>query len=131
MRPIGRLVLMALVVPLGAGCQRLEVERAVTVDPGTIRSISVDPPRGEQKVAVVVISPGVPVDVSVVTQNEQEAVKKTLEAGKRPDASKLLSGQEKVENAVLEATVPARTGFMIFLSGARKSTDVKVKITGR
>jgi hypothetical protein len=132
MRAFTRVLVCLLAVPLllAVGCQRLDKKTNVSLVVGDIKTINVDPPRSEQQVSVAISSP-VPVDVCIVTEGEQAAVQKTLEAGKRLDAAKVLASKERVENDTLPATVPAKTGFTIFLYGARKATEVKVNITGR
>jgi hypothetical protein len=125
------LSLVALVLLL-AGCQRLNEDRTVDLEPQSIKYVSVDPPRSQQQVTVLVSSPGVPVDVHLVAEGEKDAAMKSLELGKRLESSKLLTAaQLNVESATLEATVPARTGFTVLLSGARKKAAVHLKITGR
>ena len=113
------------------GCgQKLNIDRTITVGPMEVQSILVDAPKGDQKLTVDVSSPGVPVNVYVVFDADQQAVKDLMLAGKAPDASKFVAGQQKVEAVELTTLVPAGKAFGVMIGGAKKKTDVKVKVKG-
>jgi hypothetical protein len=113
-----------------AGCgQRLDYESTVQLDAGEVQSLGVDPPRREQRVSVTVTSTSVPVDVYVVLEKDKESGKQALLDVKKPAES--LASKTKTQQATLEATIPAKTGFAILLGGATKSSQVKVKVIGR
>jgi hypothetical protein len=42
-----------------------------------------------------------------------------------------LAGKDKAEDITLEATVPAKTGFVLLLRADKKDADVAVKVAGR
>jgi hypothetical protein len=111
------------------GCQKLDDERTFEVGPGKIRSMLIDPPTKEQKVTVTISSSISPVTVYVVPAKEQEAAERAMESGKQPNQS--FAGKEKSQEATLEATIPANTGYAIIVGGAIKDSQVKVKVTGR
>jgi hypothetical protein len=117
-------------VLLAAGCQRVNVEHTVQVEPEQVKAITIDPPRGDQKVSVTASSPGVPVSVYLVLEKDRQAAIGALENYKTP--ANVLASKEKVEQATLEATVPAKNGYAILLtaSGGKKA-DVKLKVTGQ
>jgi hypothetical protein len=117
-------------VVLSAGCrkQRVDVEKTVQVDPGDIKSTAVEAP-SEQQVTVTVSSPGSAVNVYLVL-GEEDQVMRALQDGKQP--TNVLASKEKVEEATLEAKVPAKKEVAVVLSNASgKSAQVKVKFTGR
>jgi hypothetical protein len=117
-----------LLAPLGCG-QKLNYETTVQLDDGQVQSLSIDPPRKDQSANVTVSSSGSPIDVYVVLEKDKEAGKQALLDSKKPAES--LARKVKTQDAILEATIPANTGFAILLGGASKSSQVKVKVTGR
>jgi hypothetical protein len=124
------LCLLAILVVLSAGCrkQRVDVEKTVQVDPGDIKSTAVEAP-SDQQVTVTVSSPGSAVNVYLVL-GEEDQVMRALQDGKQP--TNVLASKEKVEEATLEAKVPAKKEVAVVLSNASgKSAQVKVKFTGR
>jgi len=113
-----------------AGCQKLDSERSIHLDAGEVQIIRIGPPRSDQKVTVVVDSPRSSINVYLVLEQDQEEAKQALLLDRKlPQLP--LAGKEKTNSATLEATVPARNGFAVMLSGAEKATDVKLKVTGR
>ncbi|SRR6266404_876944 len=121
------LAILLLVLP---GCgQKLDYETAVELDEGQVQLIFIDPPKKEQKVSVTVTSSGSPIDVYVVLDKDKEAGKQALLDRKKPTGS--LASKTKTQNATLEATIPANTGFAILLGGANKNSRVTAKVTGR
>ena len=121
-------LLAALLVAL-PGCGKLHYESTVELGAGEVELILVDPPKREQQISVTVTSSGSPINVYVVLAKDKEVAKEALLNGQKPAAS--LAGKVKTQEATLEATVPANTGFVILLGGASKSSQVKVKVTGR
>jgi hypothetical protein len=119
------IVLLAL-----AGCgQRLDYESSLQLNAGEVQSLAVDAPRREQRVSVTVTSAGGPVDVYVVLEKDKESGKQALLDGKKPAES--LASKLRTQTATLEATIAANTGFAILLGGAGKSSQVRVKVSGR
>ena len=113
-----------------AGCgQKLAYETTVQLADGEVQSIAVDAPKTEQKVSVSVVSSGSPVDVYVVLDKDKETGKQALLDRKKPAES--LASKVKTQDATLEATVPANTGFAVLLGNASKPSQVKVKVAGR
>lgn len=123
------LLLLTAMLPLTAGCQRLNDERTVTVPTGTIHSLEYSEPRSQQKVTIQIKSPGAPVTVYLVPKKDSEAAQNRLDQGKTPETP--LAGKEKVEEATLEATVPAKTAYVLLLRADKKKAEVHVKVTGR
>ena len=69
-----------------------------------------------------------PVNVDVVLEANRAAVMDTLLSGKRPAADKVLASKEKVKSDAISTTIPAGKEYAILLSGATKSTEVKVAV---
>jgi hypothetical protein len=112
-----------------AGCQRLDYEKTFAMEAGDVQMCPVDAPRSEQKVMVTVTSTATPVDVYVVLEKDQEDAVKAIHDYKKP--ANPLASAAKTTKAELETTVPAKTPYVVILSGAVKSTEVTLKITGR
>jgi len=121
--------LLALALLMAVGCQQhLNEQRDIHVTPGTVKLVSIDGPSRQQKINVEVTS-SAPVDVYIVLSSGQEAEDKMLD-GKRLDPSNVLASKDQVENATLDATVPAKNRFCVVVKNAKKAADVKLKITG-
>ena len=123
------LLLLAAMPPLLTGCQRLNDERTVSVSLGVVNSIEYDPPRYEQKLTIDIHSPGSPVTVYLVRKENMEAAQTRMEQNKALEGP--LAGKEKTEEATLEATVPAKTGFVLLIRADKKKAEVHIKTTGR
>ena len=122
------LVLLAALVALVPGCtSRVDFAKTVSLEGGDIKSYTIDAPRGEQKVRVSIDS-SEPIDVDVALASNAADVQKALDLTKRPDAARLLASKQGVKTDTVEATVPAGKEFTILLSGARKKTEVKLKV---
>ena len=115
--------------PLLTGCQRLNDERTVSVSLGDPYSIEYSAPRYEQKVTIQVSSPGAPVSAYLVAEPDRQAAQLLLNQKKTPEKS--LAGKEKAEEFTLEATVPAKTAFVLLIRADKKEAQVRVKATGR
>jgi hypothetical protein len=125
------LACLALSLPGLGGCQKLDIQRSVTLAPGDVKNLQIDAPRSDQKVRVTLASSDSAINAYLVLQKDHDAVDQALQAGNRPDPSAVLASQEKAKEATLEATVPAKSGFSIFFNGATKPTTVSVQVTGR
>jgi hypothetical protein len=124
-----RYLLIILLLPM-AGCgQKLDYETTLLVGDGEVQTLSIDPPKRAQKVSVTATSSGSPVSVYVVLEKDKESAKQALLDGKKP--AQALIGTAKTKDATLEANVPAQTAAVVLVGGARKSSEVKVKISGR
>jgi hypothetical protein len=112
-----------------AGCQRLNDERTVQLDPSEVHRIGYSAPRYSQKVTIQVSSPGVPVSAYLVREQDEQAAKEQMENRKAP--ADPLAAKDNAEEFTLEATVPSGTGYVLLLRTDKKATEVKVKVTGR
>jgi hypothetical protein len=119
------------VIVLAAGCGKINYEKTMVVEGGDFMAISVDPPRFEQKISVTVNSSGAPIDVYVVLEGDQNAALRIAEETLRSSKplGSALDGKQKITDATLNATIPAKKGFSILLlNGGTKRADVKIKI---
>jgi len=114
---------------LTAGCQRLNEERTMSLLPGESKHLIFSAPAYEQKLTVQVSSPGAPVSAWLVRESDSEAAQDQLQKNKSPDAP--LAGKEKAEDITLDTTIPAKTGYILFIRAEQKRAEVKVKVTGR
>ena len=123
------LVLSALSL---TGCQKkLAHEKAFTLSVGETQADRIDAPIREQQITVTVTATGSPVNVYIVPESAHAETMTALTNLKKPDAAKVLGSKEKVENDTIEATIPAKTGFSVFISGAKKQAEVTMKIVGK
>jgi hypothetical protein len=118
--------LLVVTLAVTVGCQRLNVKRSIHVNPGDVQDMIIDGPRSQQKINVGIASTA-PIDVYIILSAEEQAVKSKLLAGQKPDESKVLDKALKVDNATLQATIPAKSEFRILLTGAKKAADVEVE----
>jgi hypothetical protein len=134
MRSYIRSILPLLVLGLLAlaGCQKkLNEEKTFTLTAGEVRAFPVDAPIREQQLSVTVTAAGSSVNVHIVPESAHAATMEAMQNLKKLDPAKVLASKEKVENDTLEATIPAKTGFSVFISGAKKQAEVTVKIVGK
>jgi hypothetical protein len=124
-----RLVLALGLCFLGlAGCQKVNQEKTVSLTAGAVEApIILSAPRGEQKIRVSVTS-AEPVDVDVVLEANRAGVNETLLSGKRPAADKVVASKAKARTDTISATIPAGKEYAIVLSGATKTTEVKLSV---
>jgi hypothetical protein len=129
----GALAVLAAVL-LAGGCQKLNVEKTITLDPIDIHEIDVDPPAYQQKVTVTITPTSGPVSAYLCTEANKQVVKNALGRDKAPPADKVLGSRESKggpEAYTFEATVPAKTAYSLLLKGGGKKTEAKIKLTGR
>jgi hypothetical protein len=123
-----RVLVCALVFAvLAPGCQKVNINKTITLSAGSIEAPTIDAPRGQQKIRVTVAS-AEPVDVDVVLEANKAAVMDSLSLGKRPAADKVLVSKAKTKADTLSATIPAGKEYAIVLSGATKTTEVKLSV---
>jgi hypothetical protein len=79
-------------------------------------------------VTIACASPGTPVNVYLVPEQDRSAASQALLNGQRP--ALLFDSKEKTEDATFTLTIPARGGCAVLLTTAG-SAKVKLKITGK
>lgn len=122
-------LMLALFAVSPVACQRLNDERTLTLPAGGIQTIEYSAPRYAQKLTISVNSPGAPVSVYLVKQEESETARNRMDASKAPDAP--MAGKENAEEINLEAIVPATTAYTLLIRADKKRAEVRVKVTGR
>jgi hypothetical protein len=122
------------VLVLMAGCAKLDAEKSATLEGGSYKAFSIEPPKSEQKVSVAVTSTGAPIDAYLVLEGDSNAALKVAEdimRGNKLPAS-VVDSKQKITEGTLSATVPAKKGYSILLlNSSSKTAELKVKITGR
>jgi hypothetical protein len=125
--------LLLLLVPLVlSGCRKVvSFEKSVTVVGGeAYQEFTIDPPPRDQKVDVTVSSATAPVNVYVVLEKDLAAVQDSLRLEKSP--ANVLEKRERVQDASLEVTVPARSSFTVLLTPVGgKTAQLNLKIKSR
>jgi hypothetical protein len=111
-----------------AGCQKLAYEKVIKLKVGDIQAFPISAPRMTQQVTVTVSSPGSAVDAFLVLEKDRPAVENSLQIEEKPTGP-LAHGRG--EELTLSATIPAKSAYSVIISGAQKSTDVKIKVTGQ
>ena len=119
--------LLVLLVVL-AGCTRVKDEKTVSIDPGEVKKLIIDPQKSDMKVTVTGHSADAPVNACLVVQDDEEASMTPLTNGQAPP--KALASAIASKDFNLEATLPTGKGGVVLLAGDKK-TDVKVTIVGK
>ncbi len=122
-------VVLAVVLLAVPGCpQRLHVEKTLTLEPGDIKQPAVvDGPRSQQKIRVQ-IDATEPINVDIALESDAADIEKSLLTASRPAAAKLLASKQGVKSDAVEATIPAGKSYTVILSGAKKKSEVKLKV---
>lgn len=114
-----------------AGCgQPLNYEKDDSVEPTEVKEYPVDPPRSQQQVEAKVTSKEHKISAYLVLEENSSKVKATLLNDKEPDSKLVLSKQDNVTEASISATIPAKTGYSLFVknkTGKKASIHVQMK----
>jgi hypothetical protein len=114
-----------------SGCGTLNVEQTVDLPLGTVKSIDVSAPGGEQKVSVTVTAEEPISAVLCTKENEKAVIDGFLETpATGPSKKYVLGGDIRKKDINFEATVPGKTAFVLVLS-ADKKTTAHVKLVGK
>jgi hypothetical protein len=111
------------------GCQPLKFEKTETIPAGEVKLYTFDAPRYDQKLTVKVSSPGAPVSIWLVKEEDGEAARSRLESDKPPTSS--IASKENSEDITMEATIPAKTGYVLLVRSDKKKAEVKINVNGR
>jgi hypothetical protein len=93
-------------------------------------------PAYEQKVTVTIEPKSAPVSAYLIKSSDEKAVVVALLREKQPAPSLLLGGRAAPNKGPakaysFDATVPAKTEYILLIKGGLKSTEVKVKVVGK
>lgn len=129
--PVITLLLLPPVVLAGCRRQSLSYAKAVTVNAGdAYQAQTIDPPTRDQQVTVTISSATAAVSVYLVLEKDREAAQESLRQERVP--ANVLAKKEKVQEATLEATVPAHSSCTVLLApAAGKTAQVALQISGR
>jgi hypothetical protein len=112
---------------LTAGCQaKLDIAKSYAVQQGETKFILIDAPMGEQKIKVAVGSGGVPVNLHVIAGATQEQAEKAIQEKKG-----ILASKTNTPDPTVEATIPAKQGYVVTVECPDKPANVKIHITSR
>jgi len=122
-----RLLPVLAVVAL-VGCSKIHEQRSFTLQPHGGYTLSVTAPVSEQKVSVAVTS-NEPINVWILLEKE-------IPSGDKDDfdpdvnmKSGVLAKEKKAKDVVLQATIPAKEKFQVYLNNpGSKPANVTVKI---
>jgi hypothetical protein len=120
--------LVGALLLLVTSCQKLNYEQTLKLEPGDFQTLAIDAPRSAQQVTVNVQATGSAVEAFVVLEKDRAAAEQALRNDKKP-LNPLAQAQG--EDIHLSVAIPAKTAFCVLVSGARKSTQVKISVTGR
>jgi hypothetical protein len=135
MRPtaiVASVVFLAL-----SGCAPLNHETtAKSLLPGEVRpALDIDGPTYEQKLTVSIKSDKSGVAAYLVKKSDEAEASKALNAIKGEPKEEILLGSHKAgdgpDDYTFEATVPAKTRYVLLLRGGKTTNDVAVKVVGR
>lgn len=120
--------LVAFLLLAMTGCQKLKYEKTLEVDVGAVQALIIDGPQREQQVVVEATSDE-PVSVYLVLEKDNTVGQDAVMFGSVPDNT--LGKEEKKKEIKFEATIPAKSDFVVLVGGAVKKANVKVKVTGK
>jgi hypothetical protein len=130
-----RLAIVSLVALLSlVGCQKLNFEKTYNMQPLEVRDLIFTAPAYQQKVTVTITTTTAGVSSYLCKEDDQTRVMLSLNADKQPPASLLLGSrvsEHGAESYQFEATVPAKTPYVLLLKAGKQATEVKVKVVGR
>src|SRR5262245_44287879 len=124
------LLLGVALLPL-VGCQRTIEDKTVTIEQGQRKATIVDAPTREQKVVAEVSSPGAPVDVYLVLEENRLSVEDRLKNFKGPNPAKVINSKQQIESGSVEGTIPAGKEYAVIVYAPKKRAEVHLKIIGR
>jgi hypothetical protein len=134
-----RFAVLALVagILVASGCQKLNFEKTYNVGQNLVsEQIIFSAPAYDQKVTVTIEPVSGPVSAYLMKSSDHKAVDDALNHQKEPSPSLLLGSRVSPKNGPAEAysfdaTVPAKTEYVLLLKAGLKSTEVKVKVVGK
>jgi hypothetical protein len=127
-------LLVAGVLLLAGGCQKVTLDKEITLKPEEMPKFLFDAPAYQQKVTVTITPKDAGVSAYLFKDSNTDAVEKALNADKEPAADLLLAsqvGKKDPEPYTIEATVPAKTAYTLLVRAAAKTTGVKIKLVGK
>ena len=127
-------LLLTLMLLVSIGCQPLKYEKTFNLMPLETKDITFSAPSYAQKVMVTITPTNTGVSAYLCKSVDYPQVNKALDSEKEPPASLLLGSRVSksgAESYSFEATVPAKTEYILALKNSKKTTEVKVLLVGR
>jgi hypothetical protein len=122
-----RLIPVLAVVVL-AGCSKIHEQRSFTLEGHGGNTLSISPPVSDQKVQVAVTADQ-PVDVWVLLEKDVPPGNKDFFDPDAKMKSGILASEKKTREATLQATIPGKEGYQIYVSNpGEKAANVTVKV---
>ena len=130
------MTMLAVVLLTLTGCQKLNYSNTPEIKMGESWSASFTAPSYAQEVRATIEPESCSVSAYLVKESDAEAVGSALDMNKQPDPKLVLAGKtfkrnDSVQSFILEATIPAKTPYRLFINGGRQSTKVKIKVAGK
>jgi len=117
-----------LAVLVLAGCSKIHESRSFNLEPLATNTLSISAPLSEQKVKVAVTSDQ-PVNVWVLLEKDIPAGSKDDFDPDKSMKSGILAKEKNAKDATLNATVPAKEKYQIYVSNpGSKAASVTVKV---
>ena len=124
-------LLMLALLPV-TGCQKkLNEEKNYTLLEGEVKALQMDEQPKDQRITITVTATGSPINLHVVKESGHAAAMEALQFNAKLDPAIVIESKSKIQSETLVVTVPAKTGFSVMISGAKKKTDVNLKVTNR
>ncbi|MFO0880072.1 MAG: hypothetical protein U0840_22220 [Gemmataceae bacterium] len=135
-RRISILCIVAGCLLAQTGCRKLTFNKTANLGPGEVQQVaSISPPTYGQKVSVTITPKDGPVSAYLCKSSDDDAVRKALDQVKQEPAAGLLLASKPAGQAAeaftLEASIPAKTGYSLWLRGGSKTTEVKIDLVGK
>src|SRR4051794_2587226 len=130
------MTMLAVVLLTLTGCQKLNYSNTPELKLGEVWSASFSAPTYAQEVRATIEPESCSVSAYLVKESDAEAVQSALDANKEPDPKLVLAGKtfkrnDSRQDFVLEATIPAKTPYRLFINGGKQPTKVKTKVAGK
>jgi hypothetical protein len=119
-----RLLPVLAVIAL-AGCSKVHHESSFTVEAGNSHNVKISAPVSEQKVKVVVTADK-PINVWIILEKDVPGGKDEFD----PESIQtgIVAKEKNTKEVTLEATIPAKESYRIYINGPIEKANVTVKI---
>ena len=132
----GLMVVLVAGLALVAGCQKLNYSETAEVKMGDVWEKGFSAPAYEQSIRVTIEPESCSVSAYVVADSKIEEFRKIADSNREPSKDLYIVGQtfkrsDSKQNILLEATIPARTAYWVYVNGGKVTTKIKVKVVGK
>src|SRR4051812_4296998 len=132
----GLVVVLVAGLAFAAGCQKLNYSETAELKMGDVWEKGFTAPAYDQSLRVTVEPESCSVSAYVVADSRIEEFRKVADSNREPPKDLYIVGQtfkrsDSKQNILLEGTVPAKTGYWVYVSGGKVTTKIKVKVVGK